>query len=64
MPSKDTKILDFNEYHKSDKIPLIIYADLEFLIKKIDGHKSNPEKSFATKAGEHIPSSFSISTIS
>ena len=33
MPSKDTKILEFNEYRKSDKTPSIIYADLEFLIK-------------------------------
>ena len=32
MPSKDTKILEFNHYHKSGKTPVTIYADLEFLI--------------------------------
>ena len=45
-------------------MPFVIYADLEFLIKKFDGCKSNPEKSFARKVGEHTPSCFSISTIS
>ena len=27
MPSEDTKILEFNQYQKSDKATLIIYAD-------------------------------------
>ena len=42
---EDTKILEFNQHHKSDKTPLINYADLECLIKKIDKCKNNPEKS-------------------
>ena len=29
--------------------------------KKIDGYKKNPEKSSATKVGEHIPSGFVVS---
>ena len=29
MPVEDTKILKFNQYHNSDKAPVIIYADLE-----------------------------------
>ena len=36
MPSKDTKILEFNEYWKSDNAPLIIYADLKSLIKTLN----------------------------
>ena len=43
MPSEDTKILEFSQYQKSNKAPFIIYADLECLIKNIDGCKSNPE---------------------
>ena len=35
MLSKDTKILEFNQYQKSGKAPLIIYADLECLTEKI-----------------------------
>ena len=64
MPSEDTKILEFNQYQKSDKAPFIIYADLECLIEKIDECKNNPENSFTTKVSEHIPSGFSMSTIS
>ena len=37
MPSEDTKILEFNQYQKSDKAPFIIYADLECIIERIDG---------------------------
>ena len=48
---------------KSDKAPFVIYADLEWLIKKTDGCKNNLENSFTTKAGEHLPSCFSMSTI-
>ena len=33
MPSKDTKLLEFNQYQKSDKAPFIIYADLECTIE-------------------------------
>ena len=39
MSSEDTKILEFNQYQKSEKAPFIIYADLEYLIEKIDGCK-------------------------
>ena len=43
MPSDDTKILEFNQYQKSDKAPFIIYADLECLIERVYGFKNNPE---------------------
>ena len=58
MPSEDTKILEFNQYQKSDKAPFIIYADLECIIEDIDGYKSNTENSSTTKVSEHIPSGF------
>ena len=48
---------------KSDKMPYIIYADLESLIKKIEGCANNPEISSLTKIGEHIPCRYTISTI-
>ena len=40
MPSKETKTLESNEYLKSDKTQFIIYANLECIIKEIDGCKS------------------------
>ena len=42
MPSKDTKILGFNQYQKSDKASFTIYADLECIIEKIDQCKNDP----------------------
>ena len=64
MPSEDTKILKLSQYQKSDEAPFIIYADLECILEKIDGWKNNPKNSSTTKVGEHIPSGFSMSTIS
>ena len=64
MPSEVTKILEFNQYQKSDKAPFIIYADLECIIGKYDGCKNNPENSSTINVSEHIPSGFSTSTIS
>ena len=64
MPSEDTKILLFNQYQKSGKARFIDYADLECIKEKIDGCKNDPENSSATKVSEHIPSGFSLSTIS
>ena len=55
--------LKFNQNVKSDKIPYIIYADIESLTKKIGGCANNPEKSSTTKIGEHIPCGHSMSTI-
>ena len=41
MPSKDSKIFEFNQHLKSDQIPSTIHTDLESLIQKIDGCKNN-----------------------
>ena len=35
MLSEKDKILEFNQYEKSGKMPYIIYADIESPIKKI-----------------------------
>ena len=43
MPSEETKLLKFNQYQKSDKVPAVIYADLECLTQKIDLFKNNPK---------------------
>ena len=52
MSSEDTKILQFNQYQKSDIVPFIIYADFECLIEKTDGYKNNPESSSTSKVGK------------
>ena len=48
---------------KSDKMPYIIYADIELLITKIDECVNNLKKLSTVKVGEHIPCGYSKSTI-
>ena len=55
MPSEKDKILEFNQYMKSDKMPYIIYADIGSLIRNIGRFANNSEHSSITKIGEHIP---------
>ena len=63
IPSKKDKILTSKQNMKPDKMPYIIYADIESLIKKKDECVNNPENSSATKTGQHIPCGYSISII-
>ena len=49
MSFEDTKILELNQHQKSDKALFVIYADLDFIIGKIDGCKNNPEESSKQK---------------
>ena len=49
MPSEKDNILELNQYLKSDKMPYTIYADIESLIKKIDGCANNRENSSTKK---------------
>ena len=63
MPLEKSKILEFNQYMKSDKMPHIIFADIESLFRKIDGCANNLENSSTTKIRENIPCVYSVSII-
>ena len=63
MPPDDTKALEFNQYQKSDKVPFIVHADLEYIIEKIDGWKYNPKNSCTTKLSKDIPTGFQFYNI-
>ena len=45
MPSEDTKILELNQYQKSDKAQFITYGDLECIIETLMNVKNNSENS-------------------
>ena len=62
MPSPNNNIIKYNSGEKSLELPFIIYADLEYLLKKIDTCYNNPELSSTTKINQHIPSGYSIYT--
>ena len=63
MPSKRDNILEFNQSMKSNKMPYIIHADIESLIKEIDGCLNNPENPSTAQIGDHIPWGYSMSAI-
>ena len=62
MAEKDNEILKYNHGEKSMKVPFIIYADLESLLKKINSCHNIPEKSSTTKRNNHTPFGYSLFT--
>ena len=62
--SEGTKILEFNQYQKSNKVPFIIHAGFEFIIQKINGFKNNPDNSSTAKVSEPNPTNFSMAKMS
>ena len=62
MPNKDNNLIKYNQGNKSIKLPFIIYADLECLLKKINASQNNPDLLSTTKINQHIPSGYSIYT--
>ena len=43
MSTEKGKILEFKQSMKSNKMPYVIYADIESLIRKIDECVNNPK---------------------
>ena len=56
MPLEDNKILKYIYGEKSLKVPFLIYADLEYLLKKINTCQNNPENSYTENKTTHRPS--------
>ena len=60
MPKKGKNdILKFKNYCNSEKVPFMIYADTESLIKPIESCEPNPQSSYTKKHQKHEPISFS-----
>ena len=62
MPARDNNIIKYDHGEKSMKVPFVIYADLECLLKKMSTCINNPNESSTTKINKHIPSGYSIFT--
>ena len=54
MYFEGTKMLEFNQYSKCNKMPYIFYEDLESLIRKIGGCVNNPEKAIYNNIISHV----------
>ena len=58
MPEKGT-MLRFKHHERLEKVPFVIYADTEALIKPLQNCDPNPESSYTKKYQKHKPISFS-----
>ena len=53
MPDKDNNTLKFNNFHKQQQVPFVIYADFEALTEKIQGCQPDNDKSYTEKYQKH-----------
>ena len=58
MPEKGSKII-FKNHWRSEKVPFIIYADMESILKPIEKCDSDPNRKYTQKYQKHEPISFS-----
>ena len=58
MPQKGS-VLKFKNYYKGEKVPFVIYADIESLLKPIQSCEPNPQSSYTEKYQKHQPISYS-----
>ena len=59
MPTKDNNKLSFKNHWKTERVPFIIYADTEALLKPIQNCESDPKNKYTQKYQKHEPISFS-----
>ena len=62
IPIKDNNIIKYNQEDKSIKLPFVVYADLECLLKKMSTCQNNPNESSTTEINKHVPSGYSLFT--
>ena len=62
MPKKDNQLLKYNHGEKSMKVPFVIYAYLECLLREMNTCHNNPERSSTTKITKHLASGYSLLT--
>ena len=53
MPDKDNNILEFNNFHKQQPVPFVIYTDFEAITEKISGCQPNNNKSYTEAYQKH-----------
>ena len=59
MPLDPGKKVDFKNHNQMIKVPFIIYADFESIVKPINSHHQRGDKSFTNQYQKHVPCGFS-----
>ena len=60
MPDDDHKYIFSTEGKNSLRVPIVIYADFECLLYKIDSCEKCPDNSYIEKKALHVPCGYSI----
>ncbi|KAL9957602.1 hypothetical protein ACROYT_G034521 [Oculina patagonica] len=66
MPEEGKNNLSFQNHHKQMKVPYVIYADFEALVRKISGCELGPEskqKSYTEKTEQHEACGFAYTVV-
>ena len=58
MPDKSNNTLKFNNFHKQQPVPFVIYADFEAITEKISGCRTNNNKSYTEAYQKHTDCGF------
>ena len=62
MPDGDHKYISSTEGKNCLRMPIVIYADFECLLYRIDSCEKYPDKSYTEKRSLHVPCGYSITT--
>ena len=63
MPDKNNNTLKFNNFHKQQPVPFVIYADFEAITEKISGCQPNNNKSFTEAYQKHTDCGFGYKVV-
>ena len=63
MPTKDNNTLKFNNFHKQQPVPFVIYADFEAITEKIYGCQQNNESSYTEAYQKHTDCGYGYKVI-
>ena len=63
MPNKDNNILKFNNFHKQQPVPFVIYADFEAITEKISGYQPTDSKSYTEAYQKHTDCGFGYKVV-
>ena len=63
MPDKDNNILKFNNFHKQQPVPFVIYADFEAITEKVQGCQPDIDKSYTEAYQRHTDCGYSYKVV-
>ena len=63
MPDKNNNTLKFNNFHKQQPVPFVIYADFEAITEKISTYQQNNNKSYTEAYQKHTDCGFGYKVV-